>query len=152
MSRTLVAFVALVAIAGGFWFQSRHQPDASGTSSVPPSHQDRQQALSQDEILRTWGNPASLSDHFVRHGADFGARDAQEYARMAAEFLRRARAEGLSAKVSQRGDIRVYDPRSGAFGAYNPDGTTKTFFKPRSRSYFDRQPGRVIDIRTWRAR
>ena len=98
---------------------------------------------------KTWGNPPSLPDHFARHGADFGARDAQEYARMATELLRRARTEGLPAKLDADGVLRVFDPRSGAFGAYNRDGTTKTFFKPDNGVYFQRQPGRSINPRTW---
>ena len=97
---------------------------------------------------RTWGNPASLPDHFARHGADFGARDAQEYAAMAAQFLQRAKADGLPAKVDDRGTLRVFDPVSGAFGAYNRNGKTKTFFKPGSRGYFDRQPGRLVNLKT----
>ncbi len=99
---------------------------------------------------QSWGNSASLPDHFARHGADFGARDADDYARMAAEFLRRARAEGFPAKLDNRGTLRIYDPRTGAFGAYNRDGTTKTFFKPGHASYFDRQPGRRINLKTYR--
>ena len=90
---------------------------------------------------QTWGNPASLPDHFARHGADFGARSAEEYARMASEFLQRAKAEGLPAKVDAAGCCASSIPRSGAFGAYNRDGTTKTFFKPGSPGYFERQPG-----------
>lgn len=101
-------------------------------------------------MAQTWGNPASLPDHFARHGSDFGARNAGDYARMAAQFLQRARAESLPAKLDNRGTLRIYDPRTGAFGAYNRDGTTKTFFKPRDASYFDRQPGRRIDLRTYR--
>jgi pyocin large subunit-like protein len=99
---------------------------------------------------RTWGNPGSLRDHFERHGHDFAAKNADDYARMAAEFLRRAQAEGLPAKVDKAGTIRVFDPRTGAFGAYNSDGTTRTFFKPGSNGYFERQPGRRVDLRTWR--
>ena len=99
---------------------------------------------------QSWGNPASLPDHFARHGADFGARNADDYARMATEFLQRAKAEGLPAKVDGSGVLRVFDPRSGAFGAYNRNGTTKTFFKPGSRGYFERQPGRLVNLRTWR--
>jgi pyocin large subunit-like protein len=98
----------------------------------------------------TWGNPASLRDHFERHGRDFAAKNPDDYARMAAEFFRRAKADGLPAKVDNAGTIRVFDPGSGAFGAYNTDGTTKTFFKPGSDGYFDRQPGRRVDLRTWR--
>lgn len=36
----------------------------------------------------------------------------------------------------------VYDSSTNTFGSYNPDGTTKTFFKPTGgQSYFDNQPG-----------
>ena len=48
------------------------------------------------------------------------------------------------------GVLRVFDSRSGTFGAYNPDGTTKTFFKTGNAAYFQRQPGRRIDLRAWR--
>jgi hypothetical protein len=92
----------------------------------------------------TWGHPSSLPDHFARHGGDFGARDPEDYARMAWEFGQRAQAEHLPTKIDAAGVRRVFDPNTGAFAAYNPDGTTKTFFKPGSRGYFDRQPGRLI--------
>jgi hypothetical protein len=39
------------------------------------------------------------------------------------------------------GSIRTYDPASNSFGSYNANGTTRTFFKPTSPTYFDRQPG-----------
>ena len=99
---------------------------------------------------QTWGNPATLPDHFARHGSDFGATNAQDYAHLAWQFLQRARAEGLPAKVDPAGTLRVYDPASGAFAAYNRDGTTKTFFKPGSPGYFDRQPGRLVNLKTWK--
>ena len=92
----------------------------------------------------TWGNPASLPDHFARHGADFHAANAEEYARMAWQFGQQAKHDGLLVKVDDNGIRRVFDPRSGAFAAYNADGTTKTFFKPNSRDYFARQPGRDL--------
>jgi len=92
----------------------------------------------------TWGHPSSLPDHFARHGADFGARNPEEYARMAWEFGQRAKSEHLPTKIDESGVRRVFDPKAGAFAAYNPDGTTKTFFKPGSPGYFDRQPGRLV--------
>ena len=91
----------------------------------------------------TWGNVGSLPDHFARHGADFHAKDADEYARMAWEFGQRAKQDGMLVKVDDDGTRRVFDPQSGAFAAYNRDGTTKTFFKPKSRDYFARLPGRA---------
>lgn len=96
----------------------------------------------------TWGHLPSLRDHFERHGADFAAKSEEDYARQAWEFLQRAMAEGLPAKQdSSDGTLRVYDPASGAFAAYNRDGTTKTYFKPGSSGYWDRQPGRPVRLR-----
>jgi hypothetical protein len=94
-----------------------------------------------------WGNPASLPDHYARHGADVGAVDAADYTRKASEFLGRARVEGLPAKRDADGVLRVYDPRSRAFGAYNRDGSTRTFFRVDSPDYFEHQPGRAVDLR-----
>jgi hypothetical protein len=91
--------------------------------------------------LTHWGNPKTLADHFARHGKDFGAKSADDYARQASDFFRRSQAERLPTKIDADGVIRVYDPKSNTFGAFNPDGTTRTLFKPRSSTYFDRQPG-----------
>lgn len=48
---------------------------------------------------KIWVNLPSLPDHFARHGADFGAKNPDDYARKAWEFLQRAKTEGLPAKV-----------------------------------------------------
>ncbi|MGB8169474.1 MAG: fibronectin type III domain-containing protein [Chthoniobacteraceae bacterium] len=102
-----------------------------GADSAPPTRQ-------------TWGSPASLADHFARHGGDFGARSADDYAAQAWRFRQRAQNGALQVKIDDDGVQRVFDPASGAFAAYNRDGTTKTFFKPGSPGYFDRQPGRPV--------
>lgn len=99
----------------------------------------------------TWGNPKTLSDHFRRHGGDFGARTADEYASEASGFLQRGVRGGAQVKIDSSGVIRVYDPRTNTFGAYNANGTTRTFYKPdpsvhgyrSNQAYFDAQPGRA---------
>ena len=91
--------------------------------------------------LSHWGNPKTLARHFRDHGADFGAKSADDYTRQASDFLRRSQADRLPTKIDADGMIRVYDPRTNTFGSFNPDGTTRTFFKPTSPTYFDRQPG-----------
>jgi pyocin large subunit-like protein len=96
---------------------------------------------------KIWGNVASLPDHFARHGGDFHAKDADDYARMSWEFLQRAKVEGLPTKEDEEGVLRVFDPKSGTFASYNPNGTTKTFFKPGGRDYFERQPGHAADLK-----
>ncbi len=126
-------------LAGGPATRSGQQEAASTrrptTKSPPPASQ-------------TWGSLRTLQDHFDRHGADFHATSPEDYARQAWEFLQRAKAESLPAKLdASDGTVRVWDPKSGAFGAYNRDDTTKTYFKPGSPDYFARQPGRALKLK-----
>jgi len=87
-----------------------------------------------------WGRPETLIDHFRRHGADFEAKSAREYAKTAYEFYIIAQKENLPKKIAPDGTVRIYDRKTNTFGAYNPDGTTKTFFKPRNgEKYWKRQ-------------
>jgi len=92
----------------------------------------------------SWANPRTLEDHFTRHGADFGAKSAEQYAADASKFLQRAQAEGLPTKIASDGTIRVYDPATNTFGSYSPSGMTKTFFKPTSPGYWGHQPGTLV--------
>jgi pyocin large subunit-like protein len=101
---------------------------AESTASIPASE--------------SWANPSTLADHFARHGADFGATSAEDYASQASQFLQRAQQEGLPTKIDSNGIIRVYDPETNTFGSYNPNGTTRTFYKPPAGiNYWSRQPG-----------
>lgn len=131
--------------------QNERAPPASprpatskGLTKTPKPAAVSESAPKPPPTRETWGNLPSLADHFERHGPDFHAQNADDYARMAWEFLQRARREGLPTKVDNDGVIRVYDPKTGAFGAYNRNGTTKTYFKPNSRTYFERQPGKLL--------
>ena len=116
-------------------------PPVSGTI---PTARKTEAAKKAPPTRETWGHVGSLPDYFERHGGDFKARDAADYARLAWEFQQRAKTENLPTKVDADGVARIYDPKSGAFAAYNRNGTTKTFFKPGSRDYFDRQPGELV--------
>jgi len=115
------------------------RPDRVSPSAAVP----RLATNSADDVLRlgtkdSWGNSNTLARHFRDHGADFAASSADDYARQASEFLQRP---GSLTKIDADGVIRVYDPGTNTFGAYNPNGTTRTFFKPSSPTYWDRQPG-----------
>jgi len=63
------------------------------------------------------------------------------YASQASQFLQDSQVDGLPTKIDAEGVIRVYDPDTNTFGAYNPDGTTRTFFQPTSPNYWAGQPG-----------
>jgi hypothetical protein len=121
---------------------------APAPKELPPEARAPMPPRGPPPARASWGHLPSLQDHYERHGADFGSRNAEEYARQAWEFLQRAMAEGLPAKLDEReGTIRVYDPKTGAFAAYNRNGTTKTYFKPGSPDYWQRQPGRMVRLR-----
>jgi pyocin large subunit-like protein len=108
------------------------EPKASIPAQAPPTRQ-------------TWANPASLQDHFDRHGRDFSSRSPDDYAAQAWRFLQRARTEGLPMKLDATdGTLRIFDPKTRAFAAFNESGRTKTFFKPESPGYWERQPGRPV--------
>lgn len=92
----------------------------------------------------TWANLPSLQDHFERHGRDFGATSPDDYAAKAWIFREQARAEGWPMKQDVDGTVRMWNGRTGAFAAFNRDGTTKTYFKPGNPGYWERQPGRPI--------
>jgi pyocin large subunit-like protein len=143
-AKAVVAVAGVVGTAGvGYLAAKTLLRLADKRRSNPPGSLD----LHPSE---TWGNPSTLDDHFDRHGGDFGATSAHDYARMASAFLQRALREGLPTKVDSRGVIRVYDPRTNTFASYNPDGTTKTFYKPdpaqhgypTNMDYWNNQQGR----------
>lgn len=90
-----------------------------------------------------WGNLETLDSHFERHGKDFNAPNASAYAQMANDFYNNR--YNYQIKIDSDGIIRVYDAYSNTFGAYNPDGTSRTFFKPKSKNYFNNQPGELLE-------
>jgi hypothetical protein len=82
------------------------------------------------EAGRSWANPATLLDHFNRHGADFSTSTPSEYADLAAGLLRRSKTERLPTKIDRSGTVRIYEPSTNSFGSYTADGRTRTFYKP----------------------
>lgn len=86
---------------------------------------------------------AQLDAHYRKHGAEFGAISPAEYLRMA-QALRDAAAGGpILEAVRAGGVITRFDKRKGHFGAYNRDGTIRTFFIPNDGlRYFQRQARR----------
>jgi RHS repeat-associated protein len=126
--------------------------DTGGAGKQPPTGSVAADLADDDDGPgpNNWGRHSTLADHFERHGADFGARTPEEYAKMASDFLRTAQEQGLPTKTSTGGTVRVYDPASNTFGSYGPDGMTRTFYRPdpavhgygSNMAYWDAQPGK----------
>jgi len=145
LTRIVVRLVIFSAVLGISWL-IKQQKMATSASPVSAPTGSYSSAPAAGDARQTWGHPETLPDHFARHGADFHARDPEDYAAQATAFLQRAKATGLPAKRDRDGSLRVYDRATDTFGAYNGDGTTKTFFKPGSPSYFERQPGEAVEL------
>ncbi len=97
----------------------------------------------QSYINENWGNTSTLDDHFNRHGGDFGSQSKGQYVQQSQSFYKNR--QNYNVKIDDSGITRVYDSNTNTFGAYNADGTTKTYFKPSSgQKYFDSQPGNII--------
>lgn len=80
-----------------------------------------------------------LQDHFEKYGHEFGVITRRQYLRLAQQ-LRDSRAGGniLESKRPE-GTIR-FDRKHGYFGAYDADGTIRTFFiPPDGIRYFERE-------------
>src|SRR5580698_6882793 len=80
-----------------------------------------------------------LRDHFEKYGREFGAISRQQYLHLAQQ-LRDSHA-GRNILESRRPDGLIkFDRRHGYFGAYDKDGTIRTFFiPPDGIRYFEHQ-------------
>lgn len=84
-----------------------------------------------------------FDEHFAKHGGEFGGVSKQEYL-LEAQQLRDAPVGGdVEEIVRDDGSSSRFDRKTGAFVAFNSDGTIRTFFKPNNgESYFRRQAQR----------
>jgi pyocin large subunit-like protein len=90
--------------------------------------------------------PAQLDEHFAKHGAEFGSISKAEYLHRA-QALRDAPVGGdILESHRPNGEFSKFDRRHGYFGAYNRNGTIRTFFIPNNgERYFRNQARRRYD-------
>ncbi len=87
-----------------------------------------------------FATPERLVEHFRKHGREFGAATADEYLRLAQALRDRPAGGDVLEAVRADGIVLRFDQASGAFVAFAPDLTVRTFFKPRDgEAYFRRQ-------------
>jgi pyocin large subunit-like protein len=84
-----------------------------------------------------------FDEHFQKHGREFGNISQAEYLERAQD-LRDAPAGGpILEAVKPGGIVTRFDKSHGYFGAYNANGTIRTFFIPNDgERYFRRQATR----------
>jgi len=82
-------------------------------------------------------------DHFEKHGAEFGSISREEYLRQAQVLRDRPAGRDILEAVRADGVITRFDRKNGAFLAFDPDLTIRTYFKPNDgERYFRRQSKR----------
>jgi pyocin large subunit-like protein len=81
-----------------------------------------------------------LDEHYTKHGQEFGNITRGQYLELAQALRDVPKSGEVLEAVRADGVITRFDRRHGYFGAYNPDGTIRTFFIPNAgESYFRRQ-------------
>ncbi|SJZ72451.1 hypothetical protein SAMN02745126_02043 [Enhydrobacter aerosaccus] len=98
---------------------------------------------------RSWGNGVGfesewkLDEHYKKHGAEFGNITKLDYLHQA-QLLRDTAVGGPVIQAVRRDGVTTrFDRQTGAFVAFNRDGTIRTFFKPNDgERYFRRQAER----------
>ena len=79
-------------------------------------------------------------EHFRKHGAEFSAGKPETYLRLAQALRDDPRGPNIREVVRKDGVICRFHPLSGAFLAFEPDLTIRTFFRPTDGEvYFRRQ-------------
>lgn len=84
-----------------------------------------------------------FDEHYQKHGREFGKISQGEYLRLAQELRDAPVGGSIEQAIKPGGVISRFDRRHGYFGAYNRDGTIRTFFIPNDgERYFRRQASR----------
>lgn len=120
------------------------EPVAVKTPSAPsPRSNPQPNDLSEPTITHPeigFASAKKLEEHFRKHGREFSASSQEAYLQLAQEMRDRPVHEPLLEARRGDGVITRFDRESGAFLAFNPDLTIRTFFRPNDgEDYFRRQ-------------
>jgi len=143
------ALILLVAIAIAFWQRDAAREAQSSTPAATERstrEADRTPRSDDGAASHPWDRSAGfrsdalLVEHYRKHGREFGAISQDEYLRGAQELRDRPAGGDVLEGTRADGVITRYDRSTGAFLAFNRDGSIRTFFRPnQGETYFRRQ-------------
>lgn len=152
--RRIFAFLIVAAVLAITLLRESAPSPASNTSgptgaaSTPTSTAPaptRRAPTSSTNAGKGFRDRAHLDEHFAKHGREFAGFTKAQYLAMA-QTLRDAPAGGSILEIIRASDgvVSRFDKRTGAFIAFDRDGTIRTFFKPNDgEKYFRRQANRA---------
>ena len=77
-----------------------------------------------------FANSAERADHFHKHGADFGAKNARDYEAKADAFPLGSKSSTVLDYTRSQGDLVRFDPATDEFGVLSASGEVRTYFRP----------------------
>lgn len=119
---------------------TRRQEQGRGNGATGPARTAPRSGEERAEPAVGFRDPERLAEHYRKHGAEFGTISREEYLRRA-QVLRDAPAGGSILEFRRADGVTTrFDRTSGAFIAFDPDRTIRTFFHPNDgEAYFLRQ-------------
>lgn len=145
--RHVLRLVLLLLVAAiGAWYRSTShvpaRPPASGAVvSAPPLGEPDAPAGTVIHSEIGFSSRARLAEHFRKHGGEFHAANEDEYLKLAQTLRDRPAGGDVQEATRSIDGVRCrFDRASGAFLAFDPDLTIRTFFRPNDgEAYFRRQ-------------
>jgi pyocin large subunit-like protein len=152
LRRLLMAALSVVAIVV-YWSQAPDRAgrvDAHESAAAETGVSEAGAPADQRSAGKSWGagigfaDTRRLEEHYEKHGVEFGHITKQDYLRQA-QLLRDARVGGPVLETVRADRVATrFDRQTGAFIAFNPNGTIRTFFKPNDgERYYRRQAERI---------
>ena len=146
----VLVLILVVAAAGmALWLRAPVHPWATqGSVASSPAPPARPAALPlEPRPLRPgvgFASKPQLVEHYRKHGREFGPVTMGRYLRLAQELRDRPPGGLVRESVRADGVVVRYDQATGAFIAFERDGTIRTFFRPAGGdAYFRGQLQRV---------
>lgn len=150
--RQIAAIVTLILALGATFNAMRptrastNRPTArtASTRAVPTKNSEASGNTSSnrtDPRLRGVGfrSAEKLRQHFLKHGREFGAITQSQYLAMAQDLRDAPLSKTVLEAAQVGGTISRFNRSTGAFMAFDPDLTIRTFFRPDDgEAYFKR--------------
>jgi len=85
---------------------------------------------SESSFGLNFGDSTSLTEHFLKHGSEFGFKTESEYLAGAQRFIGTEGNKGVLSTLRANGDKVIYNPKTNEFAVVAKNGTIRTYFKP----------------------
>jgi pyocin large subunit-like protein len=114
--------------------------EAPSDLGTPPGSQLADAAAQVRHAEVGFRDPVRLTEHFEKHGAEFGDVTVDAYLLLAQSLRDRPAGGDVLERTRKDGVITRFDRATGSFLAFDKDLTIRTFFRPNDgESYFTRQ-------------